>query len=274
MNRRHHGFQPCALPTELPRPAARAVYPHEKRRPDRCYRVANVSVPESLGRSALRASRPSPGPVEKFATCEKPRRSSSLDALERHPDRRRGAEAVGDRDVPAGRGDARDLVEERDHVVQRHDVERPVGVAAGGRRRRPRSARARTSRAGVASSIIPGETSTPVTSAPGQRSAASRATAPRAGAEVEHRARRRSIASSAAPIGAEPRLADAVASHSRREPVEVRASSAGGRRARARARARRPSSRAARTAARRHATRDPQLVARRRRRSAARRRRG
>src|SRR5262249_51162932 len=54
--RRHHGFQACALPTELPRRAssegsvarrrsdarARSVPGRQAKRPDRCYRAADV----------------------------------------------------------------------------------------------------------------------------------------------------------------------------------------------------------------------------------------
>src|SRR4029453_8299498 len=49
-NRRHHGFQPCALPTELPRPktASVAVQARKHRRPYRCNRVANALLGKTL----------------------------------------------------------------------------------------------------------------------------------------------------------------------------------------------------------------------------------
>src|SRR5438552_5549073 len=123
LNRRHHGFQPCALPTELPRRvAAGSIALHKKRRPDRCYRVANVSVIGRLrptGQKCNAWTRPEVRYVQEAAPLE-----LAPDTFEGHPDRRLRSPAVGDRDVASGRGDARELVEERDHVVERDQIER------------------------------------------------------------------------------------------------------------------------------------------------------
>ena len=115
--------------------------------------------------------------------------------------------------MPARRRDTRQLVEERDHVVHRHQLERAVGerqrgrvgdvvaLAVGGRG---------VARLGDHSLRDVGA----VTCAPGQRAATSRATAPLPGAEVEDGRGRRGTASSAARI-ASSRVGDArVASHS------------------------------------------------------------
>ena len=204
---------------------ARAMYPHEKRRPGPVLpRRERPCAAEPYDRRACAARSADAGPAEKSATCEKPRRSSSAPhAVERHPDRRRGAHAVGDRDVAAGRGDARELVEERDHVVQRHEVERAVGVRQRATRRRRRSARARSSRAAAPRSIIPRrdvDARHLARRASARRRA--RATAPRAGAEVEH-ARRRG--STRVERGARSASELARATRGRvplgREPVEV-----------------------------------------------------
>ena len=170
----------------------------KKRRPDRCYRVANVSCRRAYDRSFLRASRLSPGPDEKIATCEKLRRSSSrLNPLERHPDRGRRAPAVRDRDLPSGSRDPSELVEERDHVVHRHELERAVVV------RQPRGVgdlvalRRRVVASRLASLTISPETSTPTTSASGQR----------AGDEARDDAAARAEIEDACPAGARRRRA-------------------------------------------------------------------
>ena len=68
-------------------------------------------------------------PAAKSATCAKPRRSSSrAHAFERHVDRRPVAHAERDDHAAARRRHTCELVEERDHVVQRDEVERPVVV--------------------------------------------------------------------------------------------------------------------------------------------------
>ena len=109
LNRRHHGFQPCALPTELPRRAGDSVAAGiaAQKRDVRTGATASRTSPwpEAYDRRALRASSDAPARHEKSATCEKPRRSSSdADALERHVDRRVAARCrIGDRDVPARR---------------------------------------------------------------------------------------------------------------------------------------------------------------------------
>src|SRR3954462_9164645 len=87
LNRRHHGFQPCALPTELPRRvAAGSIALHKKRRPDRCYRVANVSVIGRLrptGQKCNAWTRPEVRYVQEAAPLE-----LAPDTFEGHPDRR------------------------------------------------------------------------------------------------------------------------------------------------------------------------------------------
>ena len=153
-------------------------------------RRERLCAAEAYDRSFLRARRLSPGPTRRPRRARNSRRSSS--ARTRSSGTQIGVAApaaVGDRDVPAGRRDARELVEERDHVVQRHQLERAVRRTAARTHRRRRSAASASSRGGAPRSIIPAETSAPTTSASGQRAATSRATAPLPGAEVEHGAR-------------------------------------------------------------------------------------
>ena len=119
LNRRHHGFQPCALPTELPRPAGRKCS-----RTKRDVRTGATASRTSLCReayddSSLRASSASPGPTQKSATCANPRCSSSRRTRSSGTQigvRRPCVKAIAT--CPPGAVDARELVEERDHVVR------------------------------------------------------------------------------------------------------------------------------------------------------------
>ena len=128
LNRRHHGFQPCALPTELPRPAGRKCS-RTKRDVRTGATASRTSLrPAPYATSSLRARSARPAPDEKSATWAKPRCSRrARTARQGHPDRRAVAHAEGDRDQAAGPGHPVELVEERDHVVQRHEIEALVG---------------------------------------------------------------------------------------------------------------------------------------------------
>ncbi len=75
LNRRHHGFQPCALPTELPRLAGRKC--SRTKRDVRTGATASRTslYPELYASSSLRARSAMPGPAAKSATWANPRRS-------------------------------------------------------------------------------------------------------------------------------------------------------------------------------------------------------
>src|SRR5690349_451528 len=115
--------------------ATRAIQP-KKRRPDRCYRVANVSVLMRLRLIALRGKKSRPRAcIEVRNVREAPPLELVSHAREGHVDRRALAHRERDDDAAAGCGDPRELVEERDHVAERHELERAVFV---GKRRRVR----------------------------------------------------------------------------------------------------------------------------------------
>ena len=175
LNRRHHGFQPCALPTELPRPAGR-----------KCSRTKrDVRTGATASRTSLCPNLTPPHPCGQGAPARRrrrsPQRGRSRAARARARTVGRGTQigvrspdAEGDRDEAAGPDHAVELVEERDHVVQRHEIEARVGERQLGRVRhlvalvRRAAAPRRSSRR---------EASTPITSASGHSSASSRATA-------------------------------------------------------------------------------------------------
>ena len=104
--------------------------------------------PGGYDRSAFLARSAVPVPASKSATCENPRRSSSLRTRANgHVDRRPVAHRERDDHAAARRGDARELVEERDHVAERDELERAVVVRE--RRSRPRRRSARRRRGGA-----------------------------------------------------------------------------------------------------------------------------
>ena len=124
LNRRHHGFQPCALPTELPRRAGASV-PGQKRTSGPVIPRRERPCSRRLRPTFLLARSAVPGPPRSPQRAKtRGARARRATRVERHVDRRPRAQAVGDRDVAAGCGDAGELVEERDHVVERDEVER------------------------------------------------------------------------------------------------------------------------------------------------------
>ena len=143
LNRRHHGFQPCALPTELPRPAGRKC--SRTKRDVRTGATASRTslCAEPYATSSLRARRARPPPAEKSATGQ-----SHVARAGRVPS---SGTQIGVRSpmlkaiatTPPGADHAVELVEERDHVVQRHEIEAGVGERQRSMRLPPRSARVR-----------------------------------------------------------------------------------------------------------------------------------
>ena len=238
LNRRHHGFQPCALPTELPRPAGRKC--SRTKRDVRTGATASRTslCPAPYATSSLRARSASPAPAEKSATWAKPRCSRRARTVGRGTQigvRSPMLKAIATR--PPGPGHPVELVEERDHVVQRHEIEARVGERETAMRPPPRSARARAG--------VPRRSCRPRRRprAPRRRATARRGVAP----PLRFPCRRRARAPADRAATPAPRSSVRAARGSRASrPSPERAgrscaSSAGGRPARETARARPPS---------------------------------
>src|SRR5436190_3194454 len=90
-------------------------------RPGRCNRSVNVPC---VGTLTLLGQNNRPAPGRKLRKFLKTRPlESRAKALRRHVDRRLGTGREGDEHVSAGRRDPPELVEERNHVPQRDEVE-------------------------------------------------------------------------------------------------------------------------------------------------------
>src|SRR5436305_7118385 len=96
-------------------------------RPGRCYRAANVRCDRTL--IALRLPRKKRRAARRgqlFEPREAPPAELPPEPLGRHVDGRCGSEREAEDDAPPGRDEAADLVEERDHVRERDEVEGSV----------------------------------------------------------------------------------------------------------------------------------------------------
>src|SRR3954471_6467416 len=91
-------------------------------RPGRCYRSVNVPGTWTLTPAGEKCCPASRRNLRKFG--ESPSSKLAAQTFRRHVDRRPRAARESDDEVSAGRDDARKVVEERDHVVERHEVER------------------------------------------------------------------------------------------------------------------------------------------------------
>src|SRR6266511_63432 len=101
----------------------------KKGRPGRCYRAANVLLGWRLAPVLLAGKKGRPVTSRKFRKVrETSPRELGPEARGRHVDRRLRPHREREERRAAGREDAGQLVEEGDHVRERHELERVVGV--------------------------------------------------------------------------------------------------------------------------------------------------